>query len=80
MSDHPDYDHELEPYIVGLKLGIAVGRKLERAAVLDEIEQTILDYQDKGLLGALLVRVAIMRRCVGVAASERIPDRVEPPE
>jgi hypothetical protein len=80
MSDD-DYDRELEPYIVGLRLGLAVGRKLERAAVLDEIEQTVLEYQDKGLLGALLVRIAIMRRCiVGAAAPERGPDHPEPPE
>jgi hypothetical protein len=51
-------------YASGIECGMSIGRKLERAAVLDEIDACILEYQDKGLLGALLVKVAIMRRQV----------------
>jgi hypothetical protein len=51
-------------YAAGLECGMLIGRKLERAAVLDEIDATVLEYQDKGLLGALLVKVAIMRKAL----------------
>jgi hypothetical protein len=41
---------------------INIARLTERAAVLDEIERTVLQYQDKGLLGALIMKITLMRR------------------